>query len=73
MFNFSSQFESPLRNLELVIRVFAPALKGGSEDKAMASAQRAGYRAITAVMQHAGAAAQWKVQEAAVSFCWSFS
>lgn len=52
-----------VENLELVLRVFAPALKGGSEDKAMASAQKAGYQAITAVMQHEAAASLWKVQE----------
>ena len=37
------------RHLELVLRVFAPALKGGSDDRAMHSAQKAGYRAIAAV------------------------
>eukprot|EP00435_Cladocopium_sp_Y103_P052576 s5_g16.t1 len=58
-----------VENLELVIRVFAPALKGGIEDKTMASAQKAGYRAITAVMQHEGAASQWKVQEDARQTC----
>jgi len=58
-----------VENLELVIRAFAPALKGGIEDKTMASAQKAGYRAITAVMQHEGAASQWRVQE--VTSLWS--
>ena len=53
-----------VENLELVLRVFAPALSG-SEDKAMASAQKAGYQAITAVMQHEAAASLWKVQEVA--------
>lgn len=51
-----------------MLRVFAPALKGGSEDRAMACAQKAGYRALAAVMRHE-AASQWQLQQ--VTALWS--